>query len=559
MSSKLMRVMFFLCALMLTVMVTTACSASKPTIIITSPPSGSQYNEGEEIKVQSTTTDSSGVDRVELIVDGIPVRTDPSPSPQVSFTVIQSWKATQGAHVVSVRAYNKSGGVSDVAAISINVAQSVALNATPTSLPPLPGSPVPPGTTPTAPAGATPGTGSCVNSATFVADVTIPDGMTIAAGQTFNKTWRLSNNGTCTWTGYEFVFISGEAMTTGTVIPVPNLAPGGTVDVTVPMTAPSTAGPHSGNWRMRAGGGTVFGTTVRVLITVPGAPVPTQTAVVPTNTPVPTGCSGAPVIASFTASANPIAVGASTTLQCGAVTNADSVEINQSIGGVASPGTVVVAPSSTITYTMTARCGTAQTVRQLMVTVNPGLPAPVAVIYDFIGKANVASDKWQSSGSLGNFDLAFPGVDTDTKGFALWRDNFKLNDGSQPARVLETHPQWTPSGIISRCYRDLWDSGYTVQSSDRVSGKVGFLQNATAGNVTFRVRLRGESLPNNDIAVIPLVYADGVKSFNVQIGTLNSGQYVGRKADICLIVEAGADAGQDWAVWQDVRLTRGGP
>ncbi|MBI5303078.1 MAG: hypothetical protein HY868_13165 [Chloroflexi bacterium] len=387
----------------------TACSAAKPTVIISSPPSGSQYNEGDEIKVQSTATDSSGVDRVELIVDGIPLRTDPSPSPQVSFTVIQSWKATQGAHVISVRAYNKSGGVSDVAAISLNVAPAtVAQSNTPTPIPSLPIPTVPPppvpGITPTVtPTGAPSGT--CVNNAAFIADVTIPDGMTIAAGQTFNKTWRLSNNGTCTWTAYEFTFVSGEAMTAGTIIAVPSLAPGGTVDVTVPMTAPAAPGPHSGNWRMRSNTGATFGTTVRVLISVPGAVVPT--AVPPTNTPPPSGCTGAPVIASFSATATTITVGNSTTLQWGAVTNADSVEIDHSIGGVASPGNLVVSPATTTTYTMTARCGATTAIRQVTITVNPlAPPAAPAMTSPSDGKVfrvfpRVASFSWNS--------VAFPG------------------------------------------------------------------------------------------------------------------------------------------------------
>ena len=157
---------------------------------------------------------------------------------------------------------------------------------------------------------------------------------------------------------------------------------------------------------------------------------------------------------------------------------------------------------------------------------------------------------------MGTFNLPFPDVDTDQHGFALWRYNYKLNDGSQPAQVLETHPQWVANGSISRCYHDLWNSGYKVQASDHISGKVGFLQNANAGNVTFRVRLRTDSFPNNDVAVLSVAYADGVKSFNVPLGTINSGQYVGHQADICLIVEAGATASQDWAVWQDVKISR---
>lgn len=37
----------------------------------------------------------------------------------------------------------------------------------------------------------------CTNSASFVADVTIPDNTNVAGGTTFTKTWRVSNTGTC--------------------------------------------------------------------------------------------------------------------------------------------------------------------------------------------------------------------------------------------------------------------------------------------------------------------------------------------------------------------------
>jgi len=49
--------------------------------------------------------------------------------------------------------------------------------------------------------------------AQFISDVTVPDGTTFAPGAAFNKTWRLKNVGTCTWTtSYSLVFDSGEKM-----------------------------------------------------------------------------------------------------------------------------------------------------------------------------------------------------------------------------------------------------------------------------------------------------------------------------------------------------------
>ena len=349
----------------------TACSTSKPTIIISSPPSGSQFREGDEIVVQSVASDSAGIDRIELLVDGESVRTDSSPNPQVSFNVVQTWKATEGSHTITTRAYNKSGAVSDPAAISVNVTQGIAQITTMTPVPTLVATVTPPLLPPGTTTATTPtGSGACTNNAAFVSDVTIPDGMMIAAGQTYTKIWRISNTGSCVWTGgYTFIFVSGEAMTTKTVVAVPDTAPGASVDISVPMTAPTAGGSHTGQWRMRAANGTGFGTTVRVVITVPG--------VTPSATTPATSCSGTPVIASFTASAPSVpaatsitvAAGTTVTLNWGAVSNAESAELDQGIGGVVTPGTANVTPATTTIYTLTARCGGASAIRQVIVTI----------------------------------------------------------------------------------------------------------------------------------------------------------------------------------------------
>ena len=97
--------------------------------------------------------------------------------------------------------------------------------------------------------------------AQFVADVTVPDGMRFDPGATFKKTWRLKNIGTCTWTtSYSLVFDSGERMGAPASVPFPSsVAPGQTVDLTVDMTAPSTAGHYIGYWKLKNASGVLFG------------------------------------------------------------------------------------------------------------------------------------------------------------------------------------------------------------------------------------------------------------------------------------------------------------
>lgn len=100
------------------------------------------------------------------------------------------------------------------------------------------------------------------NAAGFAGDVTIPDGTAMAPNQTFIKTWRLKNIGTCTWnSAYQLVFdhdnaMSGPAsqpLTTGTV------APGGALDISINLKSPPTAGAYKGFWRLRGPNGVLFG------------------------------------------------------------------------------------------------------------------------------------------------------------------------------------------------------------------------------------------------------------------------------------------------------------
>jgi hypothetical protein len=360
-SRTLIRVLI-LCVL---VLVAVACSVAspKPTIIMSSPPHGSQFREGEDVAFQSTAADSTGITRVELVIDGNIVRTDSAPGPQgqQTFTLVQTWKATQGTHAVTVRAYNASSVASDPAAISISVSAVVSTPAVPATTAPTS---IPPTSLPTTPPTAAPTAAGCTNNSAFVSDVTVPDGTTLALGQAFNKIWRVRNSGTCTWeAGYQLVFVSGEAMAASTAIAVPHTAPGATADLLVAMTAPNTTGTHAGQWKLKASGGSLFGAAVTVSINV------IDTSQPPSNPPSPGGCSGSPTIESFTASPSSITAGGSSTLNWGAVTNADSVEIDQGIGGVAAPGNTTVSPGSTTTYTMTAHCGSNTTTRQATVTV----------------------------------------------------------------------------------------------------------------------------------------------------------------------------------------------
>lgn len=101
----------------------------------------------------------------------------------------------------------------------------------------------------------------CSNRAEFVVDVTVPDGSDFTPGQSFVKTWRLRNSGTCTWTSsYKLVFDHGDAMGGPASLSLPGLVhPGQMVDLSVNLTAPGAEGAYTGYWLLRTSEGALFG------------------------------------------------------------------------------------------------------------------------------------------------------------------------------------------------------------------------------------------------------------------------------------------------------------
>lgn len=101
---------------------------------------------------------------------------------------------------------------------------------------------------------------SVCDAASFVTDVTYPDGTEVNAGDSFTKTWRLRNVGSCSWTpSYALVFTGGEAMAGPAAQSlVGNVNPGQTVDISVALTGPASDGTHTGNWGLRNASGVIF-------------------------------------------------------------------------------------------------------------------------------------------------------------------------------------------------------------------------------------------------------------------------------------------------------------
>ena len=98
------------------------------------------------------------------------------------------------------------------------------------------------------------------DQAQLVADISVKDNAFFTPGAGFTKVWRLRNTGTCTWTNaYAVVLSSGQVASAPAVAFPGRVRPGATVDISVPMAAPSRSGNYTELWMLRNPLGTLFG------------------------------------------------------------------------------------------------------------------------------------------------------------------------------------------------------------------------------------------------------------------------------------------------------------
>lgn len=163
--------------------------------------------------------------------------------------------ATEAAVTIQAQATERA----QTAAIGTATAEAVRASS-PTPLPsPIPPTPLP---TSTATASPEPTAPPCTHQVGEVEDLGVPDLVRLVEGQIFDKTWRLTNGGTCTWnSGYELTFVNGERMGGPESLPLEgDVEPGESVELSMRLNAPSGIGIFSGNWMLQTETGEQFGT-----------------------------------------------------------------------------------------------------------------------------------------------------------------------------------------------------------------------------------------------------------------------------------------------------------
>jgi uncharacterized protein YkwD len=133
----------------------------------------------------------------------------------------------------------------------------------------------------------------CKDGAVLLEDVTIPDNSKVPAGKIFTKTWKFKNTGTCAWTGFTIHYVTGERMNALESAPVPGTAAGGTVDISIDLTAPANDGAYATYFSLHnaAGESIAIGAEktfyVKVIVGAGsgGTPVPTRSSSTSPGTP----------------------------------------------------------------------------------------------------------------------------------------------------------------------------------------------------------------------------------------------------------------------------------
>lgn len=161
--------------------------------------------------------------------------------------------------------------------------------------------------------------------------------------------------------------------------------------------------------------------------------------------------------------------------------------------------------------------------------------------FDLHSRAPDAS--WVGSGGV----VTFGGPDTDANGFAMYRNNQKLEDGSSPAKILEIHPQFVNNGVMTGLY-----PAYTVVSGEHFKAKIGFLAKddgtCGVGNAKFQLNYKEAGV------IKPLgewtETCDGtLRDVDVDLTSI-----AGRNVQFALAVLANGPADQDWAIWVSPRI-----
>ena len=109
----------------------------------------------------------------------------------------------------------------------------------------------------------------CVNGASFIEDLTVPDGTSVSPGERLDKRWAVQNSGSCDWgSGYRLVQVDSGSLEGRDESALYPARAGENAVWQVELVAPQEPGEYLASWQARAPNGEFFGEQVFVLIEV---------------------------------------------------------------------------------------------------------------------------------------------------------------------------------------------------------------------------------------------------------------------------------------------------
>lgn len=109
----------------------------------------------------------------------------------------------------------------------------------------------------------------CVDSLTFINDLTIPDGSVIQAGASIDKRWEVENSGTCNWeSGYFLRLIAGDELGAGSKLALTPARSGTRTVIRILFQAPAELGTYRSAWQAHNPQGQAFGDPIFIEIVV---------------------------------------------------------------------------------------------------------------------------------------------------------------------------------------------------------------------------------------------------------------------------------------------------
>jgi hypothetical protein len=164
-------------------------------------------------------------------------------------------------------------------------------------------------------------------------------------------------------------------------------------------------------------------------------------------------------------------------------------------------------------------------------------------VLDVMAKAPQA--KWTNAWLV----LGFPGDAGDSRGFARFVEQARLEDGKVYPKVLETHPHWQPRGLITGRYANV----RIPESGAELRAGIGFLEGASGSDgVYFSVRGEFPGYSGNDVR---REYFKTYDKYLIADFSQDLSRFKGLEGTLIISVDAGTkSAGQDWAVWLEPKI-----